>query len=120
MTTSRRKPEPTRQPSQKRISGSRLSPGRDCRLDSDFLDRALGETEYAVLRHRQAHRRGARETGIKAAQDAGHDAMRHDNPRLVAHLGFGQPGADSAGKDLIGLAVRRREIPFLTPLLVEG
>ena len=46
--------------------------------------------------------------------------MRHDDQRPVARLGFGQPGADSAGKDLIGFAVRRREIPLVTPLLVEG
>ena len=80
----------------------------------------MSEAEDAVLRDRQTHRRGARQTGIEAAQDPRHDAMRHDDQRAVSGFCLSEPGADAAGEDLVGLAVGRREIPFVTPLVVEG
>ena len=46
--------------------------------------------------------------------------MRHDDQRAVSGFCLSEPGADAAGEDLIGFAVWRREIPFVTPLLVEG
>src|SRR5258707_7716319 len=44
--------------------------------------------------------------------------MRHNDQRPVS--GFGEPGGDPAGEDLIGFAVRRREIPLVRTLAVEG
>src|SRR6266478_7675744 len=79
-------------------------------LDGDVFDRAAGKPEDAVLRHRQVQRVGARQTGIKAAQDPGHDAMADRDHRAVADRL--EPSGDAPGKPLIALAVGGLEVPF--------
>src|ERR1700681_829141 len=71
-------------------------------LDDDFFDRAAREAKDAVLRHREAQRVRARQAGIEATQDSGHDA--------VADLS--QPSGDASGKRVVALAVGGVEIPF--------
>src|SRR5437867_2114566 len=80
------------------------------RSDVDRLDPAAGETKDPVLRHFEAERLMARQTGIEPAHDPGDDAVADGDDRDLAQ--FAEPRCDPSAKHLIALAVRGHEIPL--------
>src|ERR1700720_561542 len=92
-------------------SSSRLS-------NFNLRNRPAGEMEDPVLRHRQAQRGRAWQSGIEAAHDSRDDAVGHRDDRPSVLLG--EPGGDPGGEIVIGFAVGGTEIPFVPTIAVEN